>query len=751
MRLRTRITALILSLTALISVSALVVTSVFLNNVLTDQAIRQLQSLADAKLSEVEAILSFYDERASSLANRIATVESSPDSSALTPEVVGPILADERIAFSDIEWAAVFDPSSELVDSTRAFEQRELDIVGNMLATIGESHAQYDRRIATVVVLRPIVSSTRIGLGRVAIAIDPINITASVQNYAGLGATGEILIATRDGFGDAEFIHTRRFEDATGATAVVDKEALEVPVTQALLGNEGLFLDGLDYRGEPVFAATRYIDSADMGIVVKIDRAEILDRAQSVRTISIIASVVTITLISLFAFLTARSISTPIEQLTALTKKILKKSFVIDKQPGLLRRNDEIGTLSTSFLEMAERVQNYYQDLEREVQEKTHELRQQVTETKKFQLAADSSTDAVIMVDPNHKIMYWNEASKNVFGHTSNDMLGKRVDLLIDKETSQEARQAFSKAFQSKEVFTTEDIVVRRSDGVNIKVQLSIYPIKDEEQVYIFVLLAQDITLRKSVDQAKTEFVSLASHQLKTPLTAMGWLAELLLDGTAGRLTKDQREHVENIHYSNKQMIALVNALLNVSRLELGTFMINPSLTDIDALTKDILIELKPQITRKKLRVDKDIDARLPKVNVDPELMRIILQNLLSNAVKYTPASRNISIRVAPLAAGKKFGGKTLERDSITIKVQDSGIGIPLAQQRKIFSKLFRADNARAGEAEGTGLGLYIVKSILDASNGLVWFESKEGTGSTFYVTLPKEGMKPKSGTKKLA
>jgi signal transduction histidine kinase len=253
-----------------------------------------------------------------------------------------------------------------------------------------------------------------------------------------------------------------------------------------------------------------------------------------------------------------------------------------------------------------------------------------------------------------------------------------------------------------------------------------------------------DVTKEKEVDRAKTEFVSLASHQLRTPLSAINWFAEMLLDGDAGKITNDQRHYIRQIRESNQRMVELINSLLNVSRIELGTFAVEPEPTDILRLAKSVISEEEAQIRAHNLRIIEKYD-KLPKLSVDPKLFRIILQNLISNAIKYTPGRGTVTVSIT-----RQQGGREKE-ENVLIMVRDTGYGIPKNQQGKIFTKLFRADNVLLKETEGTGLGLYIVKSIVEQSGGAIWFESEEDKGTTFYVTLPFKGMKAKAGGKKLS
>lgn len=255
-----------------------------------------------------------------------------------------------------------------------------------------------------------------------------------------------------------------------------------------------------------------------------------------------------------------------------------------------------------------------------------------------------------------------------------------------------------------------------------------------------FLLMLEDITKEKEIDKAKTEFVSLASHQLRTPLSTVNWYVEMLLAGDAGKLNEEQKKYLDEVYRSNQRMVGLVGALLNVSRLELGTFVVEPEPTDVLALARSVIDEQKPHIEEKKLKLTEKHADNLPLLNADPKLLSIVFQNILSNAVQYTPKGGKIEISLS-----------LDDKKNILLKVSDTGYGIPKKQQDKIFTKLFRADNVQEKDTEGTGLGLYIVKLIIDHSGGKIWFESEENRGTTFYVTLPLGGMKKKEGTKGLS
>ena len=189
-------------------------------------------------------------------------------------------------------------------------------------------------------------------------------------------------------------------------------------------------------------------------------------------------------------------------------------------------------------------------------------------------------------------------------------------------------------------------------------------------------------------------------------------------------------------------MVDLVDDLLNVSRLDMGTFIVDDKPIDLRKLMKSAIDENKSIIIEKKLKIEEKEEGDISEFLADEKLLRMIFQNLLSNAVKYTEPEGTIKVNIMNLNRENTFGERVLKEDSLVFSVEDSGMGIPSQQQDKIFQKLFRADNAKESETEGTGLGLYVIKSIVDKAGGSIWFKSEQNKGTIFYVTFPISGMK---------
>lgn len=189
-----------------------------------------------------------------------------------------------------------------------------------------------------------------------------------------------------------------------------------------------------------------------------------------------------------------------------------------------------------------------------------------------------------------------------------------------------------------------------------------------------------DITHEAIVDRQKTEFVSVASHQLRTPLTAVSWYTEMFLNGDTGKLSQTQKKYLKEIYQSNKIMIDLVNKLLNVSRIELGTLPLETRETDIISLIQDIIQQQKQVIRTKKLVLTQDFET-VPLCVTDPTLVRIVLQNIIDNSLKYTSPGGKITCHIWS------------DKKTLFIEIADTGCGIPSSVQKQVFQKFFRANN----------------------------------------------------------
>jgi signal transduction histidine kinase len=252
------------------------------------------------------------------------------------------------------------------------------------------------------------------------------------------------------------------------------------------------------------------------------------------------------------------------------------------------------------------------------------------------------------------------------------------------------------------------------------------------QEVGAKMLIRKDLELVRAneklreLDTIKSNFISVAAHQLRTPLTCIKWTIDMILGGSLGPLTTEQRGFLMKGYESNERMIILVNDMLVADRAESDRMQYQFAPLQIVDLMDNVLYEVTALANKKNITIDvAPRSTPLPRVTVDAEKIRAVLQNLLENAIKYTPEGGKINVTTSSTP------------ESIKVAIKDTGIGIPEEQQKNIFSRFFRAPNAIKIQTDGSGLGLFITKSIVEKHGGKIWFESTQGQGTTFYFTLP--------------
>ncbi len=386
---------------------------------------------------------------------------------------------------------------------------------------------------------------------------------------------------------------------------------------------------------------------------------------------------------------------------------------------------DEVGQLASAFNQMSDRLRASYQRI--------------ALEKQRDEILLESMGEGMIALDEkghiglinNNAIAMLNVINKNVVGQpvykafALHDVDGKKP---LTAHNRPEMLALHSAKSQS-------DVFSFQSDGQKpLMLHINASPVVINNKTAGAIVILRDVTHEREVDRMKTEFISLASHQLRTPLSAIKWYTEMLLAGDAGKLKSEQQEFAQSIYDSSERMIELVSSLLNISRIESGRIIIDPQPTDLKQLIDNIVNDLKAKTEEKQQSMIISVHKELPKISLDPRLIGQVFLNLLTNAIKYTPKGGEISVFVSR------------KDDQVIAQVTDNGYGIPKQEQDKVFQKFFRAENAVKVETDGTGLGLYLIKSVIESSGGKIWFESAEGKGTTFWFSLPASGMKAKTG-----
>jgi PAS domain S-box-containing protein len=372
-----------------------------------------------------------------------------------------------------------------------------------------------------------------------------------------------------------------------------------------------------------------------------------------------------------------------------------------------------------------------------------NERNEAIATRNKDEAILSSIADGVFVLDPQGKIILFNKTAEQLSGYSASEVLGKHYDevLKFSGHNDPSPHDDFIvSALKGKQAEMSRGTVLTRKDGQMLSVADSAAPVYDvDDKQRGVIVVFRDVTQQEQLDQAKDEFISIVSHQLRTPLTAMRLFSEMLIKKQVGPLNDKQYDYIQRIQLSTARMIRLVGDILNVSRIELGRVRVVPEPTDVNDLIKSHIDEIIPLADVRKIKIVFKPEPKLPTVNLDPAIFGQVLHNLLTNAIRYTPEGRG-AVEVSFTEQSKGY----------VLSVKDNGIGIPPEDQPHIFERFYRAENAIAVEGEGTGLGLYLVKLVVDAIGGSAYFESHDGKGTTFYITLPPSGMKAKKGEKTL-
>lgn len=365
-----------------------------------------------------------------------------------------------------------------------------------------------------------------------------------------------------------------------------------------------------------------------------------------------------------------------------------------------------------------------------------------------------SIADGILVTDTFGKVIYVNKALERICGMNAKEILNREVDDVIPffddtgGKVPKEKRPISMALDPTKRkelpILTSATFyLIHKKTEKKIPISASAAPFIIDNKILGVVVVWRDITQEKEMQKTKNEFISFASHQLRTPLTSVSLSIDMLLNHIDETLTKEQKRYLKIAMNGVKDMTDIIETLLNISRIQMGTLAINLEPVNLARFSDKILQDVSITLKDREIKVIKAYDRNIPDLTIDQRLMRIIFENIISNALKYSPIKSRIKIEI------KKQGKDVL------IAVSDTGNGIPKDYQEKIFEKLFRVQDNN-NEVRGTGLGLYIVKAAVDQYGGRVWCESPsprafrnledsvQQKGTTFFVTVPLTGMNTK-------
>jgi PAS domain S-box-containing protein len=407
-----------------------------------------------------------------------------------------------------------------------------------------------------------------------------------------------------------------------------------------------------------------------------------------------------------FFYFHAGSIANPIIQMKDAALKIGRGE--LDTRISI-KSDDEVGILAQALNQMVA-------DLAA-----TQEAVRQSEE--RFRILTMQAPVGIFLTDGNGNCLFVNEGWCKLAGMGTEEAQGQGWLGAIHAEDRQRVFHEWHHATQDGRPFASE-YRFHLPDGKVIWLYGTAVALQnDTGEVTGYLGTLTDITERKEADQMKSDFVSFATHQLRTPLAGIKWLLELAREEPG--ISEDLLSYIQDARESADRLIKLVNDLLDISRLERGKLTIVPQAIPLGELTQNVLEEVSLLVQEKGHHLTFTVADNIPPVLGDQQLMRQVILNLVSNAIKYTPPKGEIVIEIGQEGAHLRWS------------IRDSGIGIPKEGLPRLFEKFYRADNAQTIETEGTGLGLYLVRLILEQLAGRIWCESEAGKGTTFFFVLP--------------
>lgn len=375
------------------------------------------------------------------------------------------------------------------------------------------------------------------------------------------------------------------------------------------------------------------------------------------------------------------------------------------------------------------------------IKKQTSKSKKMVTEQEAILASLGDHIMGVVVVAKNGKITRVNKGFETLTDWKEKEVLGKSLVTVLPREDKDRNKVPFKTRILSQilagkiltTTTTTTDIVQKtpifyyiRKDKSRFPAASVISPVIFNKKITGAVEVFYDITREKELEQIRQDFLSLASHQLRTPLSGTKWLIETMYRGVLGEMTKKQKEYLDEIYKINEQMIRLVSDILNALRLESEETLLKKEKISVEALFKDVLMRASTAAKMRKVELQSPLNHTLI-VETDSEILKSILGCFLSNAIDYSKLSQKVILDVKE------------ESGAAVFFVRDFGIGIPAREQRRMFERFYRTSNAKTLKPNGTGIGLSVSKRLAEKLGAKISFESEENKGSTFYLRVPKK------------
>ena len=438
-----------------------------------------------------------------------------------------------------------------------------------------------------------------------------------------------------------------------------------------------------------------------VSLPISLAYSEVTKLTKRILTFTLISCLIVIVI----ALVVSQRIVTPIRQVTGAARAIGRGEFDQEIQ---VTGSNEVGILAEEFNSMRWNLKSAVEKL--------------TEEEKKMTAIVNSIAEGLILVDSDNRVLHINPAAERLLD-LSEDSIDKDITELIQNDELIQIEQTPSKNEEAN--FVSEITLIRHNEKLVLRTIAS--PFLDENgQTLGTVYLFDDITREKEIDQMKSDFISLVSHELRTPLTSIIGFVSFILDGKAGAINDRQRNSLARVQRQSKRLAALINDLLDISRIESGRIQMEQEPISLLEIVTQRIEEIRPQADEKSIQMDLTAPESVPTILGDEARMGQVFTNLIGNAIKFAPNNGEVSIKV-------RVDGSLLH-----VEVIDTGPGIPAEERQKVFDKFYQLSDISTRQQGGSGLGLSITKSVVEAHGGKLWIDDgNQGKGSNFQFVLP--------------
>lgn len=380
-----------------------------------------------------------------------------------------------------------------------------------------------------------------------------------------------------------------------------------------------------------------------------------------------------------------------------------------------IKSGDEFETVSSSFDQMADNLKRIFETIEKE-------KNLSVIEKNKLEEVISTIVDGIVALDFNKNIILLNKAAEEITGYKHEEIIQKPIDQII--HVFSDTEEVLPKVYCQSSFNQSTRLVGK--NGKETKINLLTAQLGNPQTNLSCILILHDLSREEELEEMKLDFISMASHELKTPLTSIIGYLSVFINENSNKIQKEEMDLLQKSLTSSQQLLTLIQNLLSVNKIEREQMSLTPQPVDFLPIVTKVVDDLKTQAVQKNIVLTlHPSNEELPKVLADPLRIPEVITNLIANAINYTEGGGKVDVflQVSP--------------NEVTTTVADTGVGIPKDTLDKLFSKFYRGTQQVKQTTKGTGLGLYISKSIIEKLGGKIWVESEEGKGSKFIFTLP--------------